>query len=71
MCGMGKRTSVYLSDELHEAWQASGVPLADLVRRGLERSAPHAELDVMRRALVLFGRLVDQLERQQHAADQR
>ena len=32
---MGKRTSVYLSDELHEAWRASGVPLAELVRQAL------------------------------------
>ena len=32
---MGRRTSVYLSDELAVAVAASGVPLAELVRRGL------------------------------------
>jgi hypothetical protein len=32
---MGKRTSVYLTDELAAAVKASGVPLAELVRRGL------------------------------------
>lgn len=32
---MGRRTSVYLSDDLVEAVEASGVPLADLIRKGL------------------------------------
>jgi hypothetical protein len=36
---MGQRTSVYLDDDLH-AVKASGVPLADLIRRGL---APDAQ----------------------------
>ena len=34
---MGK-TSVYLSDELAEAVRASGLPLAELIRRGLDVS---------------------------------
>lgn len=32
---MGKRTSVYLSDDLEAAVKTSGVPLAELIRRGL------------------------------------
>lgn len=32
---MGQRTSVYLDDDLHAAVKASGVPLAELIRRGL------------------------------------
>ena len=32
---MGRRTSVYLDDDLHAAFEASGVPLAELIRRGL------------------------------------
>jgi hypothetical protein len=40
-CGMpGKRTSVYLSEELDAAVKASGVPIADLIRRGLEAGTP-------------------------------
>ena len=31
---MGQRTSVYLDDDLHAAAKASGVPLAELFRRG-------------------------------------
>jgi len=32
---MGQRTSVYLDDALHTAVKASGVPVAELIRRGL------------------------------------
>jgi hypothetical protein len=32
---MGQRTSVYLDDSLQAAEKASGVPIAELVRRGL------------------------------------
>ena len=32
---MGQRSSVYLADDLAAAVKASGVPLAELVRRGL------------------------------------
>lgn len=35
MAGVGKRTSVYLSDDLAAAVAGSGVPLAELIRRGL------------------------------------
>jgi hypothetical protein len=35
MTAVGKRTSVYLSDGLAAAVSASGVPLAELIRRGL------------------------------------
>jgi hypothetical protein len=62
---MGKRTSVYLSDELADAVKASGIPPAELIRRGLDvsPSAQVPEIETMRRALALFGRVVDQLER--------
>ena len=40
---MGRRTSIYLSDELDEAWRASGVKLAELVRRGLAVDPPLSE----------------------------
>jgi hypothetical protein len=33
---MGRRTSVYLDDALEAAVRASGVPVAELVRRGLD-----------------------------------
>jgi hypothetical protein len=35
MAVVGKRTSVYLSDDLAAAVAGSGLPLAKLVRRGL------------------------------------
>jgi hypothetical protein len=35
-CHGGKRTSIYLSDDLAAAVEASGVPLAELIRRGLK-----------------------------------
>jgi hypothetical protein len=37
---MGVRTSVYLSGDLAAAVKAAGVPLAELVRRGLEARSP-------------------------------
>jgi hypothetical protein len=41
---MGQRTSVYLDDDLAAAVKASGIPLAELVRRGLAAStAPAAQ----------------------------
>ena len=36
---MGQRTSVYLNGDLHAAAKASGVPLAELIRRGLAHHA--------------------------------
>jgi hypothetical protein len=35
----GERTSVYLDDDVQAAVKASGVPLAELVRRGLGTAA--------------------------------
>jgi hypothetical protein len=44
---MGQRTSVYLEDDLHTAAKASGIPLAELVRRGLAaNTAPPAQAQV-------------------------
>lgn len=45
LIGMGKKTSVWLSDELLSGWHASRLPLAELVRRGLEMGAPNGPLD--------------------------
>jgi hypothetical protein len=44
---MGQRSSVYLADDLAAAVKASGVPLAELVRRGLAAGdAPPAQTPV-------------------------
>jgi hypothetical protein len=37
---MGLRTSVYLSDGLAAMWRASGLPLAEVIRRGLSAGGP-------------------------------
>jgi hypothetical protein len=47
---MGQRSSVYLSDDLAAAVKASGVPLAELVRRGLTASS-EPEVLISRRLL--------------------
>lgn len=39
---MGRRTSVWLADDLDAAVQASGLRLAELIRRGLEHTVPAA-----------------------------
>ena len=46
----GQKTSVYLSASLYAAWRASGVPLSELVRRGLELG-DQADEDRLRRIL--------------------
>ena len=40
MVGMGKKTSVWLTDDLAEAVKTSGVPIAELIRRGLGADSP-------------------------------
>ena len=42
---MGQCTSIYLDDDLHAAVKASGVPLAELIRRGLTAGAGTASAD--------------------------
>lgn len=42
---VGKKSSVWLSDELVAGWKASRLPLAELVRRGLEMESPGGQLD--------------------------
>lgn len=37
---MALRTSVYLSDELAAMWKASGLPAAEVFRRGLAAGGP-------------------------------
>jgi hypothetical protein len=44
---MGQRSSVYLGDDLAAAVKASGVPLAELVRRGLAASTAPAEVNTL------------------------
>lgn len=40
---MGERTSIYLADDLGAAVKASGVPLAELIRRGLAAGTEEAD----------------------------
>ncbi len=49
----GKKTSIWLSDELEASWRASGVPLAELIRRGLGMPEPGRPVDeaTLRRVL--------------------
>ena len=37
---MGLRTSIYLTDELATIWKASGLPAAEVFRRGLNTGGP-------------------------------
>jgi hypothetical protein len=48
---VGKKTSVYLSDELAERVRASGVSPAELIRRGLDASEPEPLEVMLRRVL--------------------
>lgn len=51
---MGQKTSVYLPDDVAAKAKASGLPLGELVRRGLEAGEPQslqARLDAMERRL--------------------
>jgi hypothetical protein len=45
---MGLRTSVYLTDELAAMWKASGLPLAEVIRRGLSAGGPVDEATLRR-----------------------
>jgi hypothetical protein len=49
--GVGKKTSVYLSDELAGRVKASGVAPADLIRRGLDAGQPEPLETLLRRVL--------------------
>jgi 3-mercaptopyruvate sulfurtransferase SseA len=49
---MGLKTSVYLSHDLAMCWRASGLPLAELIRRGVASLAPQPDLEAtLRRVL--------------------
>ena len=39
LANMTRKTSVVLSDDLHAAWKAAALPLAEIIRRGLETTA--------------------------------
>jgi hypothetical protein len=48
---MGKKTSVYLSDDLLKRWRASSLPHSEVFRRGLdaiERETPDLEATLRR-----------------------
>lgn len=60
---VGKKTSVWLSDDLLAGWHASGLHLGELVRRGLEMGAPGAPLDE-----VTLRRVVREVVRDELAA---
>ena len=50
---MGKKTSVYLSDEQAERLRASSLPLAEVIRRGLDAVAPEQpDLEAMLRRII-------------------
>jgi hypothetical protein len=42
----GRRTSIYLREELEAAVKASGLPIAELIRRGLGTAAPERAVKV-------------------------
>ncbi|HEV2255380.1 MAG TPA: hypothetical protein VGS06_19540 [Streptosporangiaceae bacterium] len=48
---MGRKTSVYLSDELADRVKASGVAPAELIRRGLDAGEPEPLEAMLRRVL--------------------
>lgn len=48
---MAKKTSAYLSDELAERVKASGVPLGELIRRGLDAGEPEPMEALLERVL--------------------
>jgi len=48
---MGRKTSVYLSDEISGRVKASGLPIAELVRRGLDAGEP-PELEATLRRVI-------------------
>lgn len=56
---MGKKTSVYLPDALAEQVRESGLPLSEIIRRGLEGDGEKAQLKAAMRKL---DQVVDLLE---------
>jgi hypothetical protein len=48
---MGQKTSVYLPDDVAARAKASGVPLGELVRRGLDAGEPESLEATLRRVL--------------------
>jgi hypothetical protein len=45
------KTSVWLSDEIAERWKQTGLPLAELVKRGLDAGEPEPWDDKLRRIM--------------------
>lgn len=48
---MGQKTSVYLADDVAAKAKASGVPLGELVRRGLDAGEPESLEAMLRRVI--------------------
>ena len=48
---MGRKTSVYLSDEQAERLRASSLPLSEVIRRGLDAVAPEDLETTLRRVI--------------------
>lgn len=50
---MGRKTSVYLSDEIARRLEASPLPLAEVIRRGLDADDPEPpDLEVTLRRVI-------------------
>ena len=47
----GRKTSIYLTDELAERVRESGLSLPDLIRRGLDAQGPTPLEEMIRRAV--------------------
>jgi hypothetical protein len=47
----GTKTSVWLPGDIAARWKASGLPLAEIVRRGLDAGEPEPLDDKIRRIL--------------------
>ena len=49
--GMGSKSSVYLTDEMAARWRATGLPLSEILRRGLDAGEPPAIEVIVRRVI--------------------
>lgn len=68
---MGKKTSVYLSTELAGRVETSGLPISELVRRGLDAGEPQSAEVTLTRLLDGWGeRILQRLDRSAGLATQ-
>jgi hypothetical protein len=59
---MGRKTSVTLPGDLHAAWKAAGLPLAEVIRRGLDGTGDTARHAAAETRLAQVEARVAQLE---------